>query len=88
MEKGVQLEDCITKPCSVYIQGETSFRIILTEGKKHQIRRMVSAMHNEVADIKRIRIMNIKLGNMKPGEHRTIAGNELKEFLESLGLTI
>ncbi len=86
MEKGVRLEDSMTKPCKVQIMGENTFRIILTEGKKHQIRRMVSAMHNEVADIKRIRIMNIKLGNMKPGETRTIAGNERKQFLESLGL--
>ncbi|HXK37744.1 MAG TPA: pseudouridine synthase [Candidatus Paceibacterota bacterium] len=86
MEKGVELEDCVTKPCKVHVNGEKTFRITITEGKKHQIRRMVSAMHNEVADIKRIRIMNIKLGNMKPGEARTIAGNERKQFLESLGL--
>lgn len=86
MEKGVELEDCVTKPCKVQVTGENTFRITITEGKKHQIRRMVSAMHNEVADIKRIRIMNIKLGGMKPGEARTIAGNERKQFLESLGL--
>lgn len=86
MSKGVVTEDYVTKPCKVNVINETKFKIILTEGKKHQIRRMVSAMHNEVADIKRIRVMNIKLGDMKPGEHRRIAGNELKEFLESLGL--
>ncbi len=86
MSEGVELEDCVTKPCKVNVTSETTFRIILTEGKKHQIRRMVSAMHNEVKDIKRVRIMNIKLGNMKEGAHRTIAGNELKELLTSLGL--
>lgn len=87
MSKGVVLEDCTTKPCKVKVTAENVFRITLTEGKKHQIRRMVSAMHNEVKDIKRIRIMNIKLGNMKEGSHRTIIGDELKEFLELLGLT-
>lgn len=87
MSKGVALEDCVTKPCKVKMTAENVFRIILTEGKKHQIRRMVVAMHNEVKDIKRVRIMNIKLGNMKEGSHRVIAGDELKEFLESLGLT-
>lgn len=87
MSNGVQLEDYKTKPCKIHVAGDMTFRITLTEGKKHQIRRMVSAMHNEVSDIKRIRIMNIKLGAMKPGEHRTIAGNELKQFLESLGLS-
>lgn len=88
MSKGVKTEEYTTKPCKVTVIGDTKFRIILTEGKKHQIRRMVSAMHNEVADIKRIRVMNIKLGNMKAGEFRKIAGNELKEFLESLGLLV
>lgn len=86
MSNGVELEDCITKPCKVNVTGENTFRIILTEGRKNQIRRMVSAMHNEVSDIKRVRILNIKLGNMKSGETRTIAGNELKELLQTIGL--
>jgi 23S rRNA pseudouridine2604 synthase len=86
MSKGVQLEDCVTKPCKINVTGETIFRIALTEGKKHQIRRMVSAMHNEVKDIKRVRIMNIKLAGMKEGSCREIVGDELKEFLLSLGL--
>lgn len=86
MSKGVKTEDYTTKPCKVTVIGETKFRITLTEGKKHQIRRMVVAMHNEVTDIKRVRVMNIKLGNMRAGEFRKIEGKELKEFLESLGL--
>lgn len=86
MQRGVRIEHEMTKPCKVAVTGDMSFKITLTEGKKHQIRRMVAAMHNEVADIKRIRIMNVKLGTMKPGEHRTIAGNELNELLSALGL--
>ncbi len=86
MSRGVKIEDYTTKPCKVFVTGDSKFKIVLTEGKKHQIRRMVVAMHNEVSDIKRIRVMNVKLGNMKVGDARRIAGNELTEFLSSLNL--
>jgi 23S rRNA pseudouridine2604 synthase len=87
MERGVTLEDgYVTKPCKVTMTGETIFRITLTEGKKHQIRRMVSAMHNTCIDIKRVRVMNIKLKELKPGEWREIKDKERSDFLISLGL--
>lgn len=71
----------ITKPCKVKIINDFTFRVILTEGKKHQIRRMCSALFQEVADLKRERIMNIKLGNLKPKGLREIRGKELSDFL-------
>ena len=74
----------ITKPCKVTILNKNTFRVILTEGKKHQIRRMCSALFQEIADLKRERIMNIKLGNLKPNARREIKGEELKTFLKSL----
>ncbi len=86
MEAGVDIEGYLTKPARVRINGDFSFTITLTEGKKHQIRRMVAAMFNEVKDLKRTRIMNVKLGTLKPGEFRPIEGDELAEFLTSLGL--
>lgn len=81
MEKGVNIEGYITKPCKVKIVNDFTFRVILTEGKKHQIRRMCSALFQEVADLKRERIMNIKLGNLKPKGMREIKGKELSTFL-------
>jgi 23S rRNA pseudouridine2604 synthase len=66
----------------VSILNDFTFRIILTEGKKHQIRRMCSALFQEVADLKRERIMNIKLGNLKPNAFREIRGEELALFLD------
>lgn len=87
MEAGVNIEGYVTKPCKVKIMSENTFKIILTEGKKHQIRRMCSNLFQEVADLKRERIMNIKLGNLKPNTLREIKGEELAIFLNSLGLT-
>lgn len=86
MEQGVDIEGYITKPATVKILGDKKFSIVLTEGKKHQIRRMVAAWGYTVKDLKRIRVMNIKLSTLKPGQFRTIKGQELKEFLSELGI--
>jgi pseudouridine synthase len=86
MEAGVNIEGYRTKPCKVQIVNDFTFKVILTEGKKHQIRRMCSALFQEVADLKRIRIMNIKLDNLKPSSLREIKGKELETFLKSVGI--
>lgn len=86
MEAGVDIEGYMTKPAKVRVTGEHSFAITLTEGKKHQIRRMVVAMYNEVTDLQRTRVMNIRLGSLKPGQARAIEGEELETFLKSLSL--
>lgn len=86
MEQGVDIEGYKTRPAEVEVVGERRFLITLTEGKKHQIRRMVVAMHNEVEDLKRVRILNIRLGNLPLGGYRRLEGKELAAFLTSLGL--
>jgi 23S rRNA pseudouridine2604 synthase len=86
MEKGVDIEGDQTKPCKLQILGERSFRITLTEGKKHQIRRMCAALGNDVVNLKRVRILNVRLGEMRSGTHRRIEGPELEKFLSDLGL--
>jgi 23S rRNA pseudouridine2604 synthase len=86
MCNGVQLEDFKTKPCKIKKTGEKEFRIVLTEGKKHQIRRMCTNIGFAVADLKRIRIMNIRIGNLGNGKKREIVGEELNNFLGALGI--
>ncbi len=83
MEVGVNIEGYLTKKCKVNIINDFTFRVILTEGKKHQIRRMCSALFQEVSDLKRERIINIKLDNLKPNALREIKGGELSIFLSS-----
>jgi 23S rRNA pseudouridine2604 synthase len=86
MEKGVPLGDYVTKLCKVKVLSPRSFSIILTEGKRHQIRRMCEYMHNDVVHLKRVRIMNIKIGVMAPNSHRKIEGKELETFLQEIGM--
>ncbi len=85
MEKGVDIGDFVTKKCSVTVIGPKLFTIALTEGKKHQIRRMCAAMHNDAIELERIRIMNIRVKGIKSGGYRAIEGRELELFLKALG---
>lgn len=86
MEAGVNIEGYMTRPCTVRKSGQNIFSITLTEGKKHQIRRMVSALHNTVVELVRTRILNVLLGNLAPGTWRVIEGDELKTFLANIGM--
>ena len=71
---GVVLEDGYkTKECSVRKVDENTLRIILTEGKKHQIRRMLDAYGYKVTELMRVRVGHIELENLQPGELRKIA---------------
>lgn len=86
MESGVNIEGYVTKPAKVKLTGTTSFIIILTEGKKHQIRRMCMALGYTVKKLKRVRIMNIRLGNLPKGSHRDLTEDEKLDLLQSIGL--
>lgn len=86
MANGVKFDGFVSKKCKVWRKTKNVFHIILTEGKKRQIRRMSEALHHKVVDLKRIRIMNIELGKMAFGEFREIKGKELDTFLISLRL--
>ena len=81
---GVKLEDDWTKPCRLKKVKQDEFYLTLTEGKKHQIRRMCAALGYQVKELRRVRIMNIELGKLKPGEWREITGSEKDQFLNSL----
>lgn len=86
--RGIRLEDGeLTKPAEVLSEPFIkTLRLVITEGKRHQIRRMLAALGYDVLDLRRVRIMNIELGDLAVGAHREIKGAELKEFLKALGL--
>ncbi len=80
MEEGINLEDGITLPAKAKQLGEHEFRIILKEGRKHQIRRMCEAMHLTVASLKRLRIGSIKLDVLQPGKFRKLTDQEVADL--------
>lgn len=86
MKKGVFLPELhvTTRPCVVKKAGEKAFRIILTQGLNRQIRRMCGQLGFEVRMLKRLRIMNIELGELKPGAYRELSKKEYHQMKEAL----
>lgn len=86
MSRGVHIRDkeknldAVTRPCTVKKTGKYTFSIILTQGLNRQIRRMCEALGYKVDVLKRIRIMNVELGDLKPGQVRELTEQELKEL--------
>jgi len=76
MASGVRILGAMTLPCTVTRISEREFRIILTEGKNRQIRRMCQAFGYEVRKLRRIRIMNIHLGSQRVGTWRDLTPEE------------
>ncbi len=88
MSKGVYLKelDITTRPCEIEKIGKFTFRIVLTQGVNRQIRRMCKAFGFEVLSLKRIRIMNIMLGDLKYGQYRELSEEELFVLYKLCGL--
>jgi pseudouridylate synthase len=82
MSAGVYLHELKvkTRKCIVKKRGEKSFVIILTQGLNRQIRRMCAELGYKVTDLKRTRIMNIRLGVLKSGEWRRLGSDEIKHI--------
>lgn len=77
MSEGVEILETVTRPCTVEYVDDYTFRIILTQGLNRQIRRMCEALEYEVVKLKRIRVSNILLGDLKKGEWRHLTENEI-----------
>lgn len=88
MKKGIYLKelDITTRECEIERVGKFTFRIILTQGVNRQIRRMCEACGMKVKTLKRIRVMNILLGDLKPGKWREVTGTELEQLRKDAGM--
>lgn len=87
MSSGVEILDTVTKPCKVEKIGHNKARIILTQGLNRQIRRMCEACGSRVTGLKRVRIVNIKLGSLAPGTWRELTAEEEKELRRQVELS-
>lgn len=86
MSKGVPILDTVTKPCFIERLGKYKFRIIITQGLNRQIRRMCEYFGYEVKTLKRIRILDIQLGDLKEGEWRNATNAEKKYLMKYAGM--
>lgn len=86
MRKPVPLDEinAVTRRCKVTKEGPDTFRIILTQGLNRQIRRMCEYFGYRVVKLKRVRVMNIHLGDLKEGDYRELTPKELHQLKEEL----
>ena len=81
MAAGVPILDTVTKPCRVWQTGKNRFHIVLTQGLNRQIRRMCEHFGYRVRRLRRIRIINLVLGGLQPGEWRYLGMQDLRRLL-------
>ena len=81
MARGVRIHGQMTKPCRTQRLARFGFRIVLTQGLNRQIRLMSAAFGYRVTQLRRVRIVNIRLGNLKVGQWRNLTDAELHGLL-------
>lgn len=84
MESGVPVLGQLTLPCKLKPAGDRTFKIILHQGLNRQIRRMCEYLGYKVTKLKRIRFMNIMLGDLETGKWRYLTADEKKELLKDI----
>ena len=84
MESGVPVLGQLTLPCKLKPAGDRAFKIILHQGLNRQIRRMCEYLGYKVTKLKRIRFMNINLGDLETGKWRYLTPAEKKELLKDI----
>ena len=84
MESGVPVLGQLTLPCRIKPAGDRSFKIILHQGINRQIRRMCEYLGYKVTKLKRIRFMNIMLGDLETGKWRYLTSAEKKELIKDI----
>jgi 23S rRNA pseudouridine2604 synthase len=81
MARGVPVHGETTLPCRTSKLARFGFRIILTQGLNRQIRLMAAHFKYRVKQLVRVRIGNVKLGRLKPGQWRNLTDAELRGLL-------
>ncbi len=87
MSEGVPVNGTITRKCKVEKVDRRRFRIILTQGLNRQIRYMCEYFGYRVRNLKRIRIMDLKLGDLEYGKWRYLTKEETEKLISRLNIS-
>lgn len=88
LKKGIRTQEAEYAPVksvAIYNEGY-SLRIILTEGKKHEIRRMLNALNLTVISLKRVRIMSFVIRGLKSGAVYILTPKQVEVLLTECGV--
>ena len=80
LRKGIYIPELKvkTRPCKVVVRDKVTMSITLTQGLNRQIRRMCGQVGLKVKKLKRVRVMNVTLGGLRPGQFRELDVSEIK----------
>jgi len=84
MSSGVQILGRMTKPCETERVSDKCFRIVLRQGLNRQIRRMCGNLGYTVVTLRRIRIMNVELGDLPVGKYRELSEDEAELLYDGI----
>jgi 23S rRNA pseudouridine2605 synthase len=81
LRRGVDLEDGFARPESVRVTGRAggrgAVRLVMTEGRKREVRRLLAAVGLPVIRLVRLRVGGVRLGRLRPGERRELTHQEV-----------
>lgn len=83
LEKGITLRDGKTYPAKVARKNKREIEITIHEGRKHIIKRMIKHLDLELKALKRIKIGNLNLGNLKEGEYKRLKKEDILSIFEN-----
>jgi 23S rRNA pseudouridine2605 synthase len=85
LRRGVELEDGPTAPAEVRRIGEREIEVVLREGRNRQVRRMLEAVGNRVAALRRVRFGSLELGDLAEGDARRLSADEIAGLWKDAG---
>jgi 23S rRNA pseudouridine2605 synthase len=83
LRDGLELDDGPTLPAKVRRHGVDGLEIVIREGRKRQVRRMVEAVGHRVKTLQRVKLGPLELGNLHPGDHRRLRANEVQALRDA-----
>jgi 23S rRNA pseudouridine2605 synthase len=90
LARGVRLEEGITAPAAARVirgsDAKTWLEITVSEGRKHEVRRMCERVGHPVEKLTRVRLGPLNLGSLHPGQHRTLTAREVRQLRHAVGL--
>jgi 23S rRNA pseudouridine2605 synthase len=90
IRRGVELDDGFAKPASARSTGDAAgrgaIRLVMTEGRKREVRRLLEAVGLPVTRLIRVRIGPIRLGALPPGQLRELEPDEVRSLSRAAGL--
>lgn len=85
LRDGVELEDGRSAPCRAQQERHGTrwiVRLVLHEGRKRQVRRMLATLGHPVVELRRVRVGVLRLGDLEPGEMRQLDAHETRALSE------